>query len=260
MQKKPADTAATKKVKSELKSGANRVKSQLKSKLRQGTRIPQIAGRFVVQLPDSARPRDGDAEKAPAKTDKPPTDKTSGEPSNEGTNKAPTSPATPAPPEATTAKAVPDNKPEAPKTDAQSAEAGEDNEKVDPERNMKAVLVEMWTAWDELQDPERQFWAPIDVCPLAWRRFQWELLQRAREWRLWDDPAEVADKAQAITQDLRRLRAYVEKPSGPPKFSSELATFLDPVAGAYLQVKPPRVDCAHGQQLPTAGCRDSRLQ
>ena len=107
---------------------------------------------------------------------------------------------------------------------------------------MKAVLVEMWTAYDEFQNPERQFWAPIDVCPLAWRRFQWELLQRAREWRLWDDPADVADKAQAITQDLRRLRAYVEKPSGPPKFSSELATFLDPVAGAYLQVKPPRVD------------------
>ncbi len=107
---------------------------------------------------------------------------------------------------------------------------------------MENALTEMWIAWDGLHDPERQFWAPIDVCPLAWRRVQWDLLQRAREWRSSSEPTHVAAKARAISKDLRHLLTYIEAANGAPVFDGELATLLDSVAKTYANYNLPTVD------------------
>ena len=53
----------------------------------------------------------------------------------------------------------------------------------------------------------------------------------------------VADRAQEVTEDLRRLREYVQMTSGPPIFSSrELSSFFDAVEKVYSQANWPRVD------------------
>jgi len=243
------EKAATRKARSQLRSGTNRVKSQLKSQLRQRTGLPQIFGGTVTEAPTTASsqaPSPAAAQEptpttpASPASDAPATGQADAKHAAQDDSAPPTD--TPADAPTDTAakpgdvKSAPERVPPPPAiTEGGLGEVG-------PEIEMQQALTAMWTVWDALRADQRPFWAPLDVCPLAWRRLEWELLQRNREWRMWYDASDVAEKARDITHDLRQLDAFVRSPDAAPTFRSELATFLDSIAAAYTKNTLPSVD------------------
>ena len=107
-----------KKAEQEVKSGASRLEDQLQSNVQRATRIPQIAGRYVAQLPEPAAKRDKTTEKSASKVDQPPTADASSTAADEGTQQPPTALDSPAAKEAASAKEVPDSDVDAKKLDA----------------------------------------------------------------------------------------------------------------------------------------------
>jgi len=116
--------------------------------------------------------------------------------------------------------------------DAQKQPTSRESADQTPVGRMNKALDDLWAARDALESPDRDFWAPVDVCPIDWRDLHRKLLYLAKQWRMGTPPASVTPRARRIAADLILLKSFYRKRKYDKSrtFKSELRNELDYIA------------------------------